>query len=272
MAYLVVNGFKVYYEVYDGLVDKDTLLIHGNLACSIWWHPVIDVLKAQALPKKGRLVCMDWRGCGQSKGLTQKSEIKFETFAEDVLSLIKYLELKDVQVVGHSTGGLIAMLAILKDATPFASLVLLDSIGPKGIVSPVPQDVLLAHFHALSQDENLSNTTIAATIEGVDTSTDYFKALAKATFNVDEPVWVGVPEELCNNVDITHRMSEITLPTLILHGEKDMVLPLEGSIEMHELLPQSELVVLKDNGHSLSVEDPKKYVELLQDFNSKLEH
>ncbi len=88
MAYLVVNGFKVYYEVYDGLVDKDTLLIHGNLACSIWWHPVIDVLKAQALPKKGRLVCMDWRGCGQSKGLTQKSEIKFETFAEDVLSLI----------------------------------------------------------------------------------------------------------------------------------------------------------------------------------------
>lgn len=265
--FLNINGFKFHYEVFEGLVDHDTLMIHGNLACNLWWYPMVEELQKKSSPKKtGKLVLADWRGCGLSKGLTEESEINFDTFSDDYLHLIEALNLNDVQVVGHSTGGLIAMLAILKQSHKFKNLVLLDSIGPLGIETPIPTDVLLGHFEAVSLNEEVSNMTIAATIQGVDVNSEIFKSIAKASFNVDKPIWRGVPKVLCTEIDITNRMSELKLPTLILHGENDMVLPLEGSVKMSEMIKNSELKVLKNHGHSYNVEDPKGFVKNLETF------
>ncbi len=158
------------------------------------------------------------------------------------------------------------MLAILKSPNLFQSCVLLDSVGPKGIIPPLPLDQLLAHFHALSLDEDLSNRTIAATIDGVDMTTDYFKQLAKNTFNVDEPVWVGVPENLCTKIDIMAEVKDLKLPVFILHGARDFVLPVEGSKEMHEIISGSKFKVLPEQGHSFNVENPRAFVKELQEF------
>ncbi len=268
--YLNIDGFKFHYEVFEGLVDHDTLLIHGNLACNLWWYPMVEELKAKSknssVSKAGKLVLADWRGCGLSKGLNEETDVNFDVFSDDYLHLIEALNLKDVQVVGHSTGGLIAMLAILKQSHKFKNFVLLDSIGPLGIETPIPLDVLLGHFEAVSLNEEISNMTIAATIQGVDITSEIFKALAKATFNVDKAIWRGVPKVLCTEIDITDRMSELKLPTLILHGENDMVLPKEGSMKMSEMIENSELKILKNHGHSYNVEDPKGFVKDLEMF------
>lgn len=118
----------------------------------------------------------------------------------------------------------------------------------------------------MSQSEELSNATIAATIQNVDVNTDHFKALAKSTFNVDRAVWRGVPKTLCTQIDITQRMQELELPVLILHGENDMVLPAEGSEKMSAMIKHSILKVLPKHGHSLNVENPKLFSQLLGDF------
>ena len=270
--FLKVNDFKLHYEVFEGLVEQDTLLIHGNLACNLWWHPMVRELQTRpgAGTKKGKLVLADWRGCGLSKGLKTEDDVDFNVFADDYLHLIEALNLTNICVIGHSTGGLIGMLAILKQPEKFSNLILLDSIGPLGIETPIPLDQLLGHFEAMSLNEEVSNATIAATIQNVDTTTDHFKALAKATFNVDRAVWKGVPRTLCTKIDITEKMKDLKLPVLILHGENDMVLPKEGSEKMHAMLPKSELHILKNQGHSLNVENPKLFVNLVEDFWSKL--
>ncbi len=285
--FLNIDGFKLHYEVFEGLVDHDTLMIHGNLACNLWWYPAISELQkmnsnfdlnqknnfkvqSQNLNhKSGRLVLADWRGCGLSKGLESESDINFDMFADDYLLLIDALNLKDIQVVGHSTGGLIAMLAILKQPHKFKNLVLLDSIGPLGIETPIPLDILLGHFEAVSKNEEICNMTIAATIQGVDVTTDYFKSLAKASFEVDTAVWRGVPETLCTKINITDKMKDLKLPVLILHGENDMVLPVDGSEKMHKMIKNSELKILKNQGHSFNVEDPKGFTKELESFWSK---
>lgn len=268
--FLNINGFNLHYEVFEGLVDNDTLFIHGNLASNVWWYPAVVELQKRAATsgtaKKGKLILGEWRGCGLSKGLKTEDEINFENFGDDFLELIEKLGLKDVQVVGHSTGGLIAMYSILKNSQPFKDCVLLDSIGPKGIVSPIPVDDLLGHFETMSQSEDISNMTIGATIQGVDQTSAYFKTLAKKTFEVDKPVWIGVPRTLCLEIDITDRMSELKLPVLILHGENDMVLPKEGSEEMAEQIENSTLKILKGFGHSPNVEDPVLFVNELESF------
>lgn len=143
--YLKINNFNFHYEVFEGLVDQDTLMIHGNLACNMWWYPTVVELQNRktTTQKKGTLVLADWRGCGLSKGLKSETDVDFFKFSEDYLHLIEHLHLKDICVVGHSTGGLIGMLAILKQPEKFKSLVLLDSIGALGIESPIPVDQIL---------------------------------------------------------------------------------------------------------------------------------
>lgn len=270
--FLKVNDFKLHYEVFEGIVDQDTILIHGNLACNLWWYPFIEELKKNpdAGQKKGKLIAADWRGCGLSKGLKHEDEIDFNVFADDYLHLIESLNLNQISVIGHSTGGLIGMLAVLKQPHKFSSLVLLDSIGPLGIETPLPLDQLLGHFETMSKNEAISNATIAATIQNIDVTTDYFRSLAKSTFEVDTAIWRGVPKNLCTQIDITNKMKNINLPTLILHGENDLVLPKEGSEKMHSLLQNSKLKILENQGHSLNVENPKLFLDLVQNFWANL--
>lgn len=270
MAYLDLDGFNLYYEVHEGLLDQDALFIHGNLACHLWWRPTMEAFKSLATKsdrkKSGRMVIADWRGCGLSKGLKSKQEIDFNVFAKDHLELIEHLNLKSVNVVGHSTGGLIAMLAILDQPQSFRSLTLLDSIGPKGIELELPEDQVMNHFKMISENRALCDQVIAATIENVDVQSDRFKEIAEATFNVDPPVFMGVPEVLIHKIDIVDRMKDLNLPTLILHGEKDLVLPLEGSERLSKMIPYSQFRVLEGHGHSYNMENPKAFAEDLQSF------
>ncbi|NCN42430.1 alpha/beta hydrolase [bacterium] len=270
MAYLDLDGFKLYYEVHEGLCDQDSLFIHGNLACHLWWHPTReafkDSVKKSGLKKNGRMVIADWRGCGLSKGLNSKEDIDFTEFAKDYLKLIEHLNLQSVNVVGHSTGGLIAMLAILEEPQAFRSLTLLDSIGPRGIELELPEEQVMGHFQMISENRALCDQVIAATIENVDIQSDLFKKIADATFNVDSPIFTGVPEVLIHKIDIVERMKDINLPTLILHGEKDLVLPVEGSERLSKWIPYSQFKILKGHGHSYNMEDPKAFSEDLQSF------
>lgn len=272
MAYFEKEGFQIYYEAYPGLVDQDTVLIHGNLACHLWWHPTRDLLQKQRskIQRNGKLILVDWRGCGGSKGLTSKEEINFDVFAEDVLDLAISLNLRDINVVGHSTGGLIAMLAILKSPSLFKSLVLLDSIGPYGIELQIPEEQVLQHFQMISEDKEICDQVIGATIEGVDFQSPLFQAIARATFEVDKAIWLGVPETLIRKINIADRMKDLQLPTLVLHGEKDLVLPLDGSRRLHDMIEGSQFKSLPNQGHSFNVEAPEKFLNELQTFWSEL--
>lgn len=267
MAYLDINGFNLHYERFDHLTAENVLLIHGNLASNEWWHPSIEVWKKTSTEdKKSTLLCADWRGYGKSKGIQDESEICFEKFADDYIQLIESNELKDVHVVGHSTGGLIAMMAILKRPELFKSCVFLDSVGPKGLELEFPLDQVLAHFQQMSINKDYCFQVLAATIDGVDASSSLFQNIANVTWQADKPMFTGVPRILANEIDIVNRMHELKLPTLVLHGSKDMVLPLKGSEELHRQLPHSQLDILEGAGHSYNVENPEGFVEKLESF------
>ncbi|MCJ8276310.1 MAG: alpha/beta hydrolase, partial [Bdellovibrionales bacterium] len=106
MAFLDIDGFQFNYEKFTGVGAFNTLFIHGNLASKEWWHPSIEIMKSQSTGT-GTLMTADWRGYGESKGITDVSEIDFRRFALDYVELLEKEGLKDVNVVGHSTGGLI---------------------------------------------------------------------------------------------------------------------------------------------------------------------
>lgn len=268
MPSIEIDNFKVFYDQTENSTHGNVLFIHGNLASKEWWHPTMELLKSDATgyDSSGHLVAVDWRGYGESLGLKSYEEIDFDRFAEDHLKILDSLNLKDVKVVGHSTGGLIALMAILKRPELFKSCVLLDSVGPKGLELQLPKDQVLAHFQMMADNPDYCKTVMAATIHGVDPNSSSFEKLFNITRGCDSVMWKGVIDHLSSKINITEQIEDIKLPTLILHGEKDMVLPLEGSKELHRMIPHSDFKVLKNHGHSFNQEDPKGFVAELSHF------
>ncbi len=248
------QNFNISYEKIDHCGPQHTLFIHGNLASKEWWYPCIESLKQTR--GDATVVAADWRGFGGSKGIASVDQIHFPTFSSDMVALLEELDLKDVCVVGHSTGGLIAMMAILQKPKLFSSLILLDSVGPHGLELTLPKEQVLSHFAKMSTDEEYCRMVLAATIRGCDPYSKSFESLLKITRSCDQPMWQGVIEVLSSQIDIDHEIKKINLPTLILHGEHDLVLPLKTSQLIHQSLTNSSFKILPDQGHSMNLENP----------------
>lgn len=263
MAIFDSNGFGISFEKMDNSA-QNVFFIHGNLASKEWWYPSMEILgQAQG---SGKMIAADWRGYGSSKGIESFREINFETCADDFVKLMEDQNMADVHLVGHSTGGLIAMMAVIQKPDLFKSLTLLDSVGGTGLELELPKDQVLAHFGRMSVDKEYSRMVLAATIEGCDPTSSEFSKLFEITWACDRPMWQGVIDVLSDQVDITDKMNQIKIPTLILHGDKDQVLKMEMAEDNKSRLPNAQLKVMKDQGHCMNVENPKAFVDEIQNF------
>ncbi len=257
-------GFEIGYQKAQPCGTENVLFIHGNLASKEWWYPGMEVMQRQ--PGQGTVIAADWRGYGDSTGLIDASDIDFTTFAQDFVRLLESEGLTEVNVVGHSTGGLIAMLAVLEKPQLFKSLILLDSVGATGLELQLPKNQVLAHFQTMSENRDYALATLAATIKDCDPQSPSFQKLFEITWNCDKVMFQGVIDVLSDQIDITERMSEIRLPTLILHGDQDMVLPLSTAESLQKWLPQAQLKVMTGQGHSMNIENPEQMVSEFSQF------
>jgi pimeloyl-ACP methyl ester carboxylesterase len=77
-------------------------------------------------------------------------------------------------------------------------------------------------------------------------------------------VWREIPKILQHGtLDISAHVAQVTQPTLILHGCEDIVLPISGARQLAQVLKTAKLVEIPGHGHSLNVEDPKLFVDLM---------
>lgn len=257
------NGFQMNVDVHAGLAPMDTVFMHGNLASNTWWEPSLGVWKNQAKPSyEGRLVFAEWRGCGKSAAPQAESDLHPSVLADDYIALLKELGVKKACIVAHSTGGLIAMYAMLKEPTLFDRAVFLDPVGPGGVQFEQP---MYDAFTQMSQNKEFCAMIMGSTIHGNDASSPLFARIVEDTFNIARHVWHGVPNML-STVNITKEVTRIQHPILILHGEHDPILPKEGSLELAKILPNARYVELKDQGHSTNVENPALFVSSVNEF------
>ena len=260
MATVSVNGFAMNYEVVDGVFPEDVLFIHGNLSSNAWWRPSLEILKSSATPHlKGRAICAEWRGCGKSSAPTSEAQLEPANLANDYLALMDHLDLKSAHVVGHSTGGLIAVYAMAARPERFGRAVLLDSVSHRG-VQFIPEAI--DAFVQMSQNRVVCQAVMASTINGVDATSAYFQELIDGAFGVAPLIWTAVPSVL-SRVDAREVVARAPHPTLVLHGELDPILPIEGSIALAKRLPQGTFHEIKGHGHSTNVEDPVLFVQLM---------
>ena len=130
---------KINCDIFPNAVPTTTLFIHGNLASNRWWMPAIELFKSQyaGTPNlHGSLICLEFRGCGNSSVPTSENEVTLQNFANDFIAVVRPMNLGPVNIVGHSTGGLIAALMLATAPELFNKAYLLDPVGAEGVSAP----------------------------------------------------------------------------------------------------------------------------------------
>ncbi len=261
MAYFDNGKYKIHYDIKENAFDQNVLFIHGNLSSNTWWEPTVEnwtSLKSD----KGSLIFAEWRGCGKSDGPQSIKDLKVERLAQDYVDLLGFLKIDKTHLVGHSTGGIIALQALLLAPQLFSKVVLLDPVAPWGFQAPPD---LLAAFDQMKTNKEFCGAVMGSTIYQNDTDSRLFKKIVDDAFNVDPLIWRGIPEIL-SSINFKAELPKIKNPIFILHGEFDQILSKDDSAELAKLLPGCRYQELKNQGHSCNIENPQLFVNLTKDY------
>ncbi|MFN8769450.1 MAG: alpha/beta fold hydrolase [Neisseriaceae bacterium] len=267
MIFKINDGteFNMNYEIIENVVPQTTLFIHGNLSSNRWWYPSVEIWKSQAAGKsyKGHIILAEFRGCGLSSAPRSESEINMRTLANDFLELINHLDLQKLNLVGHSTGGIISAIMLSKNKDLFNKIVLLDPIGPKGFKLPISR--MIAH-EPMKFSKKLTEMAVGSIIHNNNYSDDFFKNVIvedayKAVKNIGSAVFKDVA-----NLDVSKEFKNIDNHVLVLHGEFDKFLPVDDSKLFASLFKNGDFMLVPNHGHCLNLEDPVKFCGIAGKF------
>ncbi|MBC8092263.1 MAG: alpha/beta fold hydrolase [Pseudonocardia sp.] len=251
-----------YHDVGRGPV---VLLLHGSgPGVSAWanWRGVIPELS-----QKFRVVAPDIMGFGYTR-TPAGSEYGVESWSRHLTGFCDALELDRFSVVGNSFGGSMALRLATEQPRRVEKLVLMGSVGVRFTLTPGLDRVwgftpsienmrglldLFAYDRSRLTDELATIRLAAATRPGVQ---EAFAAMFPA------PRQAGVDSLVVDE----EKIATLGLPTLIMHGRDDQVIPLATSMRLHELVSPSQLHVFGECGHWVQIEQRDRFVALVSQF------
>jgi len=269
------NGSPVelYYE--DHGAGAPVVLIHGWPLSGRSWESQVPAL----IDAGHRVVTYDRRGFGASS--QPYDGYDYDTFAADLNALLEHLDLREVTLVGFSMGGGEVVRYIATYGT--------DRIAKAVLAAAVPPYLHKSDDHP---DGGLDDATIE-TFEGgikadrlafLDEFTTAFFAAGDTTDLVSEPQRLyardiaafSSPKGTLDCVaafgrtDFRDDLAKVTVPTLIIHGDSDGIVPFEVSgRRSHEAIAGSELVLVEGAPHGLNVTHADEFNAALLAFVAK---
>ena len=261
MPRISVNGLKLYYEIEgDG---EPVVLIPGFAAGRwIWFKQTSD------LSRHFRVVVFDPRGVSASDKPEGSQTIGL--LADDVAHLLQTIGIESAHIVGASFGGFVAQEFALKYPSMTRKLVLCcTSFGGPNHVVPAPETLLaLASTKGLNSEERMrANLLMAFTPEYVRTQVaevDHVVQL-RATNEVPEHIYLSQLEAAIR-FDVESKLDEIGIPTLVLSGDADVIVPVQNSRNLAAKIPGAELRIVTGGSHTFFIEQAAVFNQIVTEF------
>ncbi|MFE3585154.1 alpha/beta fold hydrolase [Streptomyces vinaceus] len=215
-----------------------------------------------------RVLAVDGRGQYESPGPREESAYALEELAQDVLAQAAAVDGGPVHLVGHSLGGLIARVAVLRDAAPFASLTLMSS-GPAAIAEDQQErtKLLVAALEAMRDDMPGVWTAMRSfdPEDAVPDGPELAEFLRGRWLSTVPEQLIATGRILVSEPDRVDGLSAVELPKLVLSGEVDYAWPVPLMDEMTERLGAARVVVAGAE-HSPNAENPQVTAGALASF------
>jgi 3-oxoadipate enol-lactonase len=257
---LAVNGTHINYRI-DGREGAPWLTMSNSLATT---HRMWDA-QMDAFTRQYRVLRYDKRGHGESD--VPPGPYSFELLADDVLALLDALQISQTHFVGLSMGGMTGMTMALRRPSVLRTLVLCDTTSKDPLGDPALWQQRIDAVNAGGSMEPLVETTVARfltsdTVKNRPAVADAVRAMVRST-----PV-AGYAAccQAISKLNLTHRLREIAIPTLVVVGADDPATTVEMSRTIHGGIAGSELVVLKNAAHLSNLEQPEAFNEAVLSF------
>ncbi len=270
---IVLHGHRVSYRT-AGEGGPVVLLIHGITGCAEQWDQVIPLLATRCT-----VVAPDLLGHGQSD--KPRGDYSLGAYAVSVRDLLVALGHRRATVVGHSLGGGVAM-QFSYEYPPFAERLVLVSSGGLGrevhpllraatlpgseLVLPVIASQRLnrlgdAAAHALGRLGLRAGPDLAEMAKGYASLSD---AGARMAFIHTLRAVLDIGGQRVSANDRLY-LAEL-LPSLIIWGSRDPLVPVAHGETAHAELPGSQLEIFEGSGHFPQLHDPVRFAHTLIDF------
>ena len=246
---------------------RTIVLLHAFPIGAGLWEP-----QMRNVPAGWRLIAPDLRGFGGSTELDSVSGASMSDYAQDVVDLMDELGVKRAVIGGASMGGY-AALALLQAAgdrvdglvlantragadSPEARanrrnmLAVVDREGPSGVARDMMPRLLGKTTHETNPE-----------IE------PFVRRLIKQQSPAAIRTAIG---RMMHRPDSTPLLQKITVPTLVITGEEDELIPVDESRAMAKAVPDATLVIIPRAGHLANLEQPDAFNQALHEFLAKL--
>ena len=196
-------------------------------------------------------ILVDLPGHGRSPGAGRAS---IAEYALDIVALLDALAIESAIMLGHSMGGAIAQWLALEHTARVDALALAGT-GARLPVNP-------ALITGIFDDPDATIIGITRWMWARQAPEDLKRQTADIML-ATAPSVIQADFLACDSFDVSPRLSEIALPTLILAGESDKMTPLALSRELARGIAGSELAVIPNAGHMMLLEQPEHSAELI---------
>jgi 3-oxoadipate enol-lactonase len=260
MPIATVNGIDVNYEL-EGEGPETVVLVNGLADTLESWAFQMDALLGAGY----RVLRYDNRGVGA----TDKTEGPYTTklFAADAKALVDHLGLSGFHLLGVSMGGMVAQEYALAFPGDVRSLTLACTYAAPGpfcsrMFSLWADMAQVMGVPAVMRDVTLWAFTVPFFHED-NQILDEFEAEMAA---IDQPLEAYLAQLWSIRAhDATDRIGAVTVPTLVLAGEEDILIPVSLSRRLHELIPGSTWATTK-GGHACLWESPGEFNDAVLRF------
>lgn len=276
MPKLQTNGITVEYDTFGEESDRPLLLVMGLGAQMIHW----DEAFCEQLAGRGHFVIrFDNRDAGLStrfddapapdlamlmaartEGQTPEVPYTLDDMADDAVGVLDGLGIDRAHVCGASMGGMIVQTMAIRHPARLRSMVsIMSTTGDPelpqatpeamgALTSPVPDDLDGYIERTLGVSRALGSP-------GFDFDEARARERAKRTF--ERSVYPqGTARQMAAIVAAGNRgpkLNEVQTPTLVIHGDADPLVPVDGGRDTHRAVPESALVIIEGMGHDLPV-------------------
>jgi pimeloyl-ACP methyl ester carboxylesterase len=276
LAVVSADGTELHAEAFGPPDGHTVVLVHGWTEQLSFWGPVITRLTDRGQ----RVVAYDLRGHGRS-GLAAENDYTLDRFGEDVAGVLDAAvpEVERATVVGHSLGAMsIVAWAGTHDVEARADAAALINTGLGELVAGT---LLFGELARWMNHPRLSRAVLGFGAPLVPFSSPVSQALIRyAAFGPSatdgdvafyERMLIDCPADVraacgvaLSDLDLWSAVGGLTVPTLVVAGDRDRLTPPEHGRRMADVLPDpAGLVVLEETGHMTPLERPRELVEAL---------
>lgn len=250
MEKIIVNGIELAYTRHGK--GNPLVLLHGFPLDHHIWDEIVPLLE-----DKFDLIIPDLRGFGNST--TVNTPYTMDDFASDIAGLLDQLGIQKTAIAGHSMGGYIALA--------FARL-FPDRVTGLGLVASQtlsdPPDRKEGRYKTAAE---VAETGIGGVVDAMTTKFTHdptLQTFARESMKKQQPAaYVGALKAMAERQDSTPLLNSMTYPVVVIHGDADVLIPIERGREVRDAVTHAHFVELIGVGHMPMMEAPKETSQAL---------